>query len=116
MDNLKNKLSADEKQLNDEELLRYLRNDLEEEEKNILEKKIENDSFESEALQGLLQIQDKESLKKNLNYLNKKLRQLTSKKQRREKRKIIISEWILLTIIFLLFICVITYFIISGMK
>ena len=106
-------LSENEAQLSDEELLKYLENDIPEEEKYSIEKKINSSPFEADALQGLAQVQDKDNLKKHVSQLNKKLQQLTAKRQRKEKRKIRIFEWIILAIILLLFTCIISYIIIS---
>lgn len=106
-------LSEDEEQLSEEELLQYLNNNIPEEEKHVIEKKINNSPFEADAFQGLSQMQNKYNLKKEVAQLNQKLHQLTTKKPRKEKKNIKISEWIILTILVLLFICIIGYFIIS---
>lgn len=106
-------LSDNEEQLSDEELLKYLDDNIREEDKYFIEKKINNSAFESDALQGLSQVQNKENLKKQVSQLNQKLYQLTSKKTRKEKRKINIYQWIILTILILLFVCIIGYVIIS---
>ena len=106
-------LSDNEAQLSEEELLKYLENDLPEEEKYSIEKKLNAGPFEADALQGLAQVQNKDNLKKHVSQLNKKLQQLTAKRQRKEKRKIRIFEWIILAILLLLFICTLGYIIIS---
>lgn len=105
-------LSENEEQLSEEELLKYLDSNISEEEKYSIEKKINNSPFETDAFQGLSQVQNKDNLKKQVNQLNQKLHQLTAKKPRKEKRKIKIFEWIILAILILLFICIISYVII----
>jgi type II secretory pathway component PulL len=106
-------LSDKEEQLSEEELLKYLDEDLPEEEKYLIEEKINNSPFEAEALQGLLQFENKENLQKHVNQLNHKLKQLTGKRQRKEKTKVKVFEWIILAILLLLFVCVISYIVIS---
>jgi hypothetical protein len=102
-------LSDKEEQLSDEELLKYLDENISDDEKVSIENKLNNSDFEADALQGLLQVQDKDNLQKHVNHLNQKLHQLTSRRQRKEKKKIKIFEWIVLTILLLLFICIICY-------
>lgn len=80
-------LSDNEQQLSEEELLKYLDDNVPEEEKYSIEKKIDNSPFEADALQGLLQVQNKENLHKHVNQLNQKLHQLTAKRQRKEKER-----------------------------
>lgn len=105
-------LSHYEEKLTDEDLLRYLHDDLSEEEKNLLEEKATG-AFESDALDGLQQIKDKETLSKHIYQLNKKLPQLLRpKKQRSDKNWLKDFQLIILTIIILLFICILGYVII----
>ncbi|HEX8279484.1 MAG TPA: hypothetical protein VF540_12355 [Segetibacter sp.] len=106
-------LSGDEEQISAEELLKYLDEELSDEEKRAIEKKINNNPFEVDAVDGLSQIQDKESLEKHVSQLNLKLQQFTTKRPRKAKQKIKIFEWIILTLVILLFICVISFIIIS---
>ncbi len=114
MADLTNILSHNEEQLTEKELLNYLNDHLSEEEKSFVEKKIAGDPFDADALEGLSKIENKENLKTQVTQLNKKLQQhLTAKRQRKEKIKINIFRWIILTILILLFICIISYVIIS---
>ncbi len=105
-------LSDKEEKLTDEDLLRYLHEDLPEDEKNSLEKKLTG-SFESDALDGLQQIKGKDRLSNHVHQLNNKLPQLLRpKKQRSEKNRLKDFQWIVLAIIILLFFCIITFVII----
>ncbi len=106
-------LSDNDEQLTEAQLLQYLANDVAEAEKDLIERKISNSAFETDALQGLLQVKDKAQLQQDLKHLHQKLQQLTAKRQRKEKRTIKIFEWIVLAIILLLFVCVIGYIIIN---
>jgi hypothetical protein len=105
-------LSDNGQQVSDEELLKYLDDNTPEEEKAVIEDKITNNSFESDAIDGLQQINNPERVKKHVSQLNQKLhQQLHSKKHRLEKGKIKDFQWVILTLLILLFICFISYFI-----
>lgn len=105
-------LSDNKETLTDEDLLRYLHDHLSEEEKNLFEKKTTG-AFESDALDGLQQVKDKNRLGAHVHQLNKKLPQLLRhKKHLSEKKRLPDFEWIILAIIILLFICILTYVII----
>lgn len=104
-------LSDNEQQISEEELLKYLDVDTPEEEKHAIESKINNNPFEADALQGLLQVQNKKNLEKSVNQLNQKLHQLTGKRHHKTKREINVFEWSILTLVLLLFICIIFYII-----
>lgn len=112
MDDWKNILFENDEQISEEELLKYFSNDVSEEEKCALEKKMSS-PFETDAVQGLSQVQNKQSIEKHVGQLNRNLRQLTAKRPHKLKQKIKVFEWSLLALLLLLFICVIGFIIIS---
>jgi hypothetical protein len=113
MADLRDILSDDEEQLNEDELMKYLDNNLSEEEKLEFEKRFAASSFENDAVDGLKSFKNKQSLNDYVNQINRNLdKQLQLKKQKNEKRKIKDFSWIILTVILILFICVIGYFVI----
>ncbi len=106
-------LSDKEEKLTEDDLLRYLDENISEEEKNLLEKKAAG-SFESDALDGLQQIKDKARLRSDIRQLNKKLPHLLrQKKQRPAKTWLKDFQWIILTLLILLFLCIMTYVILA---
>lgn len=110
----KNILPDNNEQLSNDDLLKYLDSRTSKEEKYAIEKKFSDTSFESDAIDGLQQIKSEERLKNHVNQLNQKLQQqLISKKHRKEKRKIKDFQWIILTVVILLLLCLITLAIIS---
>ena len=112
MDEWKDILSRKEGKLTDEELLRYLHENMPEEEKSSFEKKLTG-SFETDAIEGLQQIKDKEKLHSHVHQLNQKLPHLLRhKKQRLNRKRLKDFQWSILTILILLFLCIITYVII----
>src|SRR4051794_25431370 len=106
-------LSGNEEKLTEEELLSYLHHDISDHEKELIEKKIFSGPFESDAFEGLSRVSNPARLQKHVGQLHLKLRQLTAKKTRKEKEKIKIYEWMILAILILLFLCVLSFIIIS---
>jgi hypothetical protein len=106
----KNILSDNNEQLTDEDLLKYLDSNTSEEEKYVIEKKLANASFESDAVDGLQQIKSRQRLKSHVKQLNRQLQhQLYSKKHKKQKRNIKEFEWLLFAILVLLLICIIAF-------
>ena len=109
MGDLKNILSGNEEPLSEEDLLKYLENDSSLEERHSLNSLAEG-SFESDALEGLKQIENTEKVKRHVKQLNQKLqKQLQAKRQRKEKGKIKDFQWIIITLLLLIFICIVGY-------
>lgn len=105
-------LFKEEDLISEKDLLRYLDEKTPEVEKNAIEEKASENSFESDALEGLQQI-NPERIKSDVRLLNQKLQQhLHAKKHRNDKGKIKDLQWILVAIIILLFICIVGYLII----
>src|SRR5215210_6080592 len=110
----KNILPDNNEQLSNEDLLKYIDSRTSKEEKYAIEKKFSDTSFESDAIDGLQQIKSQERLKNHVSQLNQKLQQqLISKKHRKQKRKIKDFQWIILTVVILLLLCLISLAIIS---
>ena len=117
MADLKDILSEENDQPKDDELINYIADNLSEEEKYELEKKIVDSSFVNDAVEGLQKFDQKESLNQYVQQLNKNLhQQLAIKKQRKEKRRLKENPWLVITIIILLAICLISYYIINLHK
>src|SRR4051794_28411056 len=112
MDDRENILSANNEKLTDEDLLRYLNGTLSEEERNKIEIKITG-SFESDAVEGLNQIRDKNQIPGYVKQLNQKLPQILRHKKRWSKKKELKElQWILVAIIILLLLCIMSYLVI----
>lgn len=109
-------LFDNKEKLTDNDLLSYLHDELPEEEKNLLEKKITG-SFENDALEGLQQIKDKQRLSNHVQQLNKKLpKLLRHKKQLSEKNRLKDFHWSILAIVILLFLCLMAYVMIIAIR
>ena len=113
MADLKDILSDKNGQLSDEDLLKYLDGDTSEKEKYVIEKKLADTIFESDAVDGLKQIKNQALLKTHVAQLNQKLhQQLLSKKQKKQKRNIKDFQSTIIAILIVLFLCILTYLVI----
>lgn len=101
---------SDDELLSNEELLRYVDEKTSAEDKQAIEQQLSANSFEMDALQGLQKVKNTDTIQKQVDHLNEKLKfELLNKKQHKKKRKIKDMQWIILAVILLLFICMISY-------
>jgi hypothetical protein len=101
-------------ELNEEQILNYLKGNLTEKENHDLEKNMMDSDFVNDAVEGLQSVSNNNKLDEYVEQLNKKLhQQLNAKKQRKQKRKIKGMEWILLAAVIVLAVCLIAYLIIT---
>ena len=104
----------DNEMLSNEELLRYVNEEISAEERQSLEQKISPHSFENDAIEGLQKVKDTNAINKQVELLNERLRvQLQNKRKPKRKKKINDLQIIILAVILLLFFCIISYTIIQ---
>ena len=97
--------------LSNDEWLKYVDDELTQWERLALEKKMQ-DPFEVDAIEGLKQVQDVEKVEKYVGQLNVRLRQII-KRPRKPIESIPFFYWTIFTILTLLFICVVSFILIS---
>ena len=115
-DNLKDILSHLSTEVDQETLLKYLQDQLTEEQKNEVEKKMLARDFTNDALEGLQEIKNKEKISFLVDQLNRDLHnKLEKKKRRREKLRIKDQPWLLIALIILLLLIVLSYIVIHRM-
>jgi len=113
MADLNDIFSEEEGTLSDEELRRYLDANTPPEEKHALEKKMGTSSFESEAVEGLQQFQNKTRLDNYVAQLNKNLQQqLATKKRKKQKRAIKDLPMIVIVVVTILALITLAYMVI----
>jgi hypothetical protein len=113
---LKDILNEDDDLKNDE-LLKYLQGDLSKDEQHELEKQMASSDFVSDAMEGLQQIPNKRSIDDYVNELNRQLqKQVSAKKQRKEKRKLKDNQWIIIAVVIVLGFCILGYAMIRYYK
>lgn len=109
MDDLNNIWTSDD-ELNEEELMQYIKGTAPEEKSHAVEEQMADSDFVSDAVEGLQSMHDKAKLEAYIQDLNKNLRaQLQAGKQKHEKRKIKHLDWILICTIVVLVLCMIAF-------
>ena len=115
-DNYKDILSHLSSEVDQETLLLYLQGKLSEEKKHEIEKKLIDNEFADEAMEGLQQFKDKEQVAYMVEMLNRDLKsKLEKKKQRREKMKLKDQPWLYVSILIFIILIVISYMVIHRM-
>jgi len=113
-DNYKDILSHLSTEVDQETLLLYLQNKLSEEKKHEVEKRLLNNEFADEAIEGLQQIKDKRQVAYMVEMLNRDLKnKLEKKKKRREKMQLKDQPWLYFVILIFIILIIISYIIIQ---
>ena len=111
--NYKDILSHLSTEVDQETLLLYLQGKLSEEKKHEVEKKLLQNEFDDDALEGLQEIKDKEQISYIVEMLNRDLKKKTEKKKKmREKMKIKDQPWLYIAILILMLLIILSYVII----
>jgi hypothetical protein len=112
-DNLKDILANLSTDIDQETLLLYLQDQLSEEKKHEVEKKLLENEFANEALEGLQEIKDKQQIAYMVEMLNRDLKKKTEKKkQRREKMKLPDQSWLYISVIIIIILIIISYIVV----
>ena len=112
-ENLKDILSHLSSEIDQETLLLYLQNKLTAEKKHEVEKKLLENEFAEDAVEGLQAIKDKQDINYMVELLNRDLKKkLAKKRQRREKMRIKDQSWLYISLIILILLIVIAYIVI----
>ena len=112
-ENLKDILSHLSSEIDQETLLLYLQNKLTAEKKHEVEKKLLENEFAEDAVEGLQAIKDKQDINYMVEMLNRDLKKkLAKKRQRREKMRIKDQSWLYISLIILILLIVIAYIVI----
>jgi hypothetical protein len=113
-ENLKDILSHLNPDIDQETLLLYLQGKLSSEEQHNIEKKILDNEFNLDALEGLEHFKNKKNIQAIVAQLNSELKKKTDKKKKaREKKKLSIDPWMVIAVIILLALIVISFIIIK---
>jgi hypothetical protein len=112
-DNFKDILSHLSTDIDQETLLLYLQDKLSEEKKHEVEKKLLDNEFANDAVEGLEQFKDKQQIAYMVDMLNRDLKKKTEKKKRmRERMKMPDQTWLYISIIIIILLIVISYIVI----
>ena len=112
-DNLKDILSHLSTDIDQETLLLYLQDKLSDEKKHEVEKKLLDNEFASDAMEGLQEFKDKQQVSYIVEMLNRDLKKKTEKKRlRREKLKMKDQSWLYISLIIIILLVIISYIIV----
>jgi hypothetical protein len=115
--NLKDILAHLSTEIDQETLLLYLQDKLSPEKKHELEKKLLENEFAEDAVEGLQAIKDKQQISYMVEMLNRDLKKrLDKKKQRRERTKLPDQQWIYIAILIFILLMVLAYVVITKLK
>lgn len=109
-DELKNILTDAQGNISEEELLRYLRQQLGKNDERHVEQRLVDEDFDSEAVDGLQQLENKEKIEMIVDGLNRDLRKRTQKKIYRKSIRRVKPEWWLYFSVLILLILVVIIF------
>lgn len=116
MDNLKNILSGLSTDVDQETLLQYLQGKLTDEQRQAVEEKLMDNSFEEDAMEGLQEFKDKQQISYVVDALNRDLkRKVEKKKKRRDKMKLKDQSTLYIVILIFILLIVFSYWIIHKM-
>lgn len=116
MNNLLDILSNSNKDIDNQKLMDYINGKLNEEEKHLIEAMLMDNEFENDAADGLQSIKNKEGVNNYVSQLNKDLKNyIATKKDHREKRKIVINQNTIIAIIFIIALAILVYVVISKL-
>lgn len=113
-DDLKDILSDQNNEIEQDKLLDYLNKKLPASEAHELEKQMADDEFMNDAVEGLEKFNNKKDLTLYVQQLNQGLqKQLEKKNKRKEKRKLKEQPWIYFTIVLLLILAGVCYLLVK---
>jgi len=108
--NLKDILSHLSTDIDQETLLLYLQDKLSEEKKHEVEKKLLENEFASDAMEGLQEFKDKQRVAYLVDILNRDLKKKTEKKkQRKQRMQLKDQSWLYISIVIILLLIIISY-------
>jgi asparagine synthetase B (glutamine-hydrolysing) len=109
-ENYKDILSHLSTEIDQETLLLYLQDKLSEEKKHEVEKKLLENEFADDAMEGLKDIRDKQQISYMVEMLNRDLKKKVQKKKlRREKMKIKDQPWLYISLLIIIMLIIISY-------
>ena len=113
-DDLKDILSNQNHDIEQDKLLEYLNNNLSDKDAHELEKQMADDDFMNDAVEGLENFSEKKDIAAYVEKLNQDLhKQLDKKKKRKDKRKFKDQPWLYLTIVILLLLLAIGFIVVK---
>lgn len=115
-DDLKDILSSLNPDIDQEILMQYLQGKLSAHEQHELEKKMLDNDFAADALEGLEEFKNKKNISALVDQLNADLKRRTEKKKRfRQKLKLDLDSTLVIAVVIILLLIIISYFVINKL-
>ncbi|HEY6956803.1 MAG TPA: hypothetical protein VI385_16240 [Flavisolibacter sp.] len=115
-DDLKDILSSLNPDIDQEILMQYLQGKLSASEQHELEKKMLDNDFAADALEGLEEFKNKKKISALVDQLNADLKRRTEKKKRfRQKLKLDLDSTLVIAVVIILLLIIISYFVINKL-
>jgi ribosomal protein L11 methylase PrmA len=106
-----------ENENNEQMVLDYLNHKLTPDEQHLFELKMDENKFMQEAVEGLEMINNKQQIMQYVAELNKNLsNQFERKKIHKHKRKLKEQDWIIISVVIILLLCILGYLVIKQIK
>jgi len=115
MEDLNNIWNADD-ELNEDQLLNYVKGKLTEEDANAIERKMSGSTFINDAVEGLQQFSTSEKINTYTQQLNEKLHQKLAGKKTKRKKDIAGLSWEAIAVIAVILLCILGYAIVEMMR
>lgn len=114
-DDLTDILSSDSHELTDDQLLKYVNDELSPEDKHLVEEAMINSGMVRDAIEGLQHAGGKEKLRQIKKYLDSDIHHLIRKREHwRPRRKIKELNWMIIFIVVVLLLILIAYVIVKS--
>ncbi len=104
--------------ISETEMIEYVANHLTDEQRNAIEQEMMADEFTKDAIEGLETLPEKQNIKQNIEALNLHIQKISTQKKHSRKKIILNNEIVTISIIIMLAICIIGYYILhlKGFK
>src|SRR6187399_1906032 len=113
-DDLLKILSQSNKDIDNQQLMDYLQGKLSAGESHELEEMMADDALFNDAVEGLQNIRNKKDIQTYVEQMNRDLQKnLTKKRQRREKRKWKDNPWAYIAVIVIIMACIAGYYVVK---
>lgn len=115
MEDLSNIWNTDD-ELNEEQLLNYVKGKLTEEEANVFERKMNRSSFLNDGVEGLQEFSSSEKINAYVQQVNTNLHQRLDDKKRKNKRGFKGLSWEIIAVIAVILLCILGYVIVEMVR
>ena len=115
MEDLTNIWNADD-ELNEEQLLNYVKGKSADEEQHAVEKKMADSPFVNDAVEGLQEFSSVDKANTYAQQINEQLHHRLMENKRKQKRKIGNLSWEIIAVILIILLCILGYVVVQMIR